>query len=143
MSYRGIGLAARGSYPPALPGYNPDLHELAYDPVLARRRLAESKYGAAAHMPPIIFTESGLADYVPGSANALIDMWQTTLGVSIQVENVEPDKWSDLLHQGYHGQIFVYGWCADYPDPENFADALFHTGSAHNLGKYTNPALDA
>jgi oligopeptide transport system substrate-binding protein len=39
--------------------------------------------------------------------------------------------------------MFDYGWCADYPDPENFADVLFYTGSEQNLGHYSNPALDA
>jgi ABC-type oligopeptide transport system substrate-binding subunit len=31
----------------------------------------------------------------------------------------------------------------DYPDPENFADALFRTGASQNDGKYSNPAVDA
>src|SRR4030065_497488 len=35
------------------------------------------------------------------------------------------------------------GWCADYPDPENFADVLFHSGSTQNNGNYSNPELDA
>jgi ABC-type oligopeptide transport system substrate-binding subunit len=39
--------------------------------------------------------------------------------------------------------LFSGGWCADYPDPENFADVLFHTGSAQNNGGYSNPQLDA
>ena len=39
--------------------------------------------------------------------------------------------------------MFSYGWCADYPDPENFADVLFHSGAQQNLGKYSNPELDA
>ncbi|HND50551.1 MAG TPA: hypothetical protein PLL95_18420, partial [Anaerolineales bacterium] len=34
------------------------------------------------------------------------------------------------------------GWCADYPDPENFADVLFHTGVPQNQGGYSNPELD-
>jgi len=42
-----------------------------------------------------------------------------------------------------HGQIVSYGWCADYPDPENFLDVLYHTGSDFNVAGYTNPTLDA
>ena len=70
-------------------------------------------------------------------------MWQATLGVDIQVENLEPDKYIDELRAGRHGQLFNDGWCADYPDPENFADVLFHTGAEENLGHYANPAVDA
>ena len=29
------------------------------------------------------------------------------------------------------------------PDPENFADVLFHTGAQQNIGNYSNPDLDA
>lgn len=70
-------------------------------------------------------------------------MWQKNLGVTIQLENLEPSKSSDEIHKGHHGQLLFYGWCADYPDPENFADALFHSGAQQNLGHYANPELDA
>jgi ABC-type oligopeptide transport system substrate-binding subunit len=49
----------------------------------------------------------------------------------------------EKIYSGEHGQIFGGGWCADYPDPENFADVLFHSASQQNNGKYSNPALDA
>jgi ABC-type oligopeptide transport system substrate-binding subunit len=39
--------------------------------------------------------------------------------------------------------LFSGGWCADYPDPENFADVLFHSGSDMNNGGYSNSQLDA
>ncbi len=63
--------------------------------------------------------------------------------MKITIENIEPDKYYDRLYAGQHGQLFSGGWCADYPDPENFADVLFHTGAQQNTGKYSNPALDA
>jgi oligopeptide transport system substrate-binding protein len=36
-----------------------------------------------------------------------------------------------------------YGWCADYPDPSNFLDVLFHSGSDLNVSGYTNTEADA
>jgi ABC-type oligopeptide transport system substrate-binding subunit len=69
-------------------------------------------------------------------------MWEQNLGVKINIENLEPDRAKDEIDAGHHGQLLAYGWCADYPDPENFADALFYTGSENNLGHYSNPALD-
>jgi oligopeptide transport system substrate-binding protein len=72
----------------------------------------------------------------------MAQMWQQNLGVTITIENLEPDKFNDLLYSGQHGQLFSGGWCADYPDPENFADVLFHTDAQQNTGKYSNPALD-
>jgi oligopeptide transport system substrate-binding protein len=73
----------------------------------------------------------------------MAQMWQQNLGVTITIENLEPDRYYDLLYSGQHGQLFSNGWCADYPDPENFADVLFHTGAQQNVGKYSNTALDA
>jgi oligopeptide transport system substrate-binding protein len=139
----GVGIVAHGLYPPALPGYDSDFKGLEFDPQLARQRLAESRYGSAEKLPPIVFTSSGFSSDVTPSVAAVADMWQKNLGVTIQVQNVEPDKYQDELHAGRHGQLFSDGWCADYPDPENFADVLFHSGAQQNVGHYSNPSLDA
>lgn len=139
---QGVGLTAHGLYPPALPGYTPTLQGLDFDPDLARRRLSESSYGGADNLPPIVFTSSGFGSDVGPSVSALAQMWQDNLGVTIVIENIEPNVYVDALHDGDHGQLFLSGWCADYPDPENFADALFHSGAQQNLGNYANPELD-
>jgi oligopeptide transport system substrate-binding protein len=143
VALRGESLVARGLYPPALPGHNLNLKGLDFDPELARQRLTESTYAGADNLPPIVFTSSGYASDVDIDVAALIDMWQTHLGVTIQVENLDPNKYYDELHDNHHGQLFSTGWCADYPDPENFADALFHSEAQQNLGHYANPELDA
>jgi oligopeptide transport system substrate-binding protein len=133
---RGIGIPAHGLYPPGLPGYSAGLHGLEFDPALARQRLAESRYGGASKLPPIIFTTRGFGSDVGSSVAALAEMWRDNLGVTIQIENIEPNKAEDELHAGHHGQLLSYGWCADYPDAENFADALFHSTAQQNLGHY-------
>lgn len=138
----GISLPAKGLYPPGLPGYDPNFKGLDFDPTRAQQLLKESSYGSAAKLPPITFTEGGFGTDIYPSTAALAQMWKTTLGVQINVENIEPNRYSTLLHSGVHGQIFTGGWCADYPDPENFADALFHTDASQNNGNYSNPALD-
>ncbi len=143
VALRGVGLPAKGLYPPGLPGYNPDLEGLPYDPARARELLAESKYGGPAGLPPIVFTNGGIGTDVDASVAALAEMWEQNLGVTITIENLEPDRYYDEIYAGNHGQLFQAGWCADYPDPENFADVLFHTGSPQNNGNYSNPELDA
>jgi oligopeptide transport system substrate-binding protein len=136
-------LPARGPQPPGLPGYNTELKGLPYDPEKARQLLAESKYGGVEGLPPIVYTSSGHGSDAGGSVSALAQMWRQNLGITITVENLEPDKYYDLTHAGYHGQLFGGGWCADYPDPENFTDALFHTGAQQNQSHYSNPQVDA
>ncbi len=139
----GAGIAAHGLFPPALPGFDTRLKGLDFNSQLAKQRLAESSYGSAGNLPPIVFTSSGFGSDVDPSVAALADMWQKNLGVTIQVENLEPDKAEDEIHAGRHGQLIADGWCADYPDPENFADVLYHTGAQQNIGHYSNHNLDA
>jgi len=136
----GRALPAIGIFPPGLPGFNIGLQGLPYDPERARRLLAESTY--ANNMPPIVYTDAGIGSYIGADVAALAQMWQQTLGVEITVENLEPNFYIDKIYAGEHGQIFGGGWCADYPDPENFADVLFHSQSAQNNGKYASPKLD-
>jgi len=139
----GHALPAIGPFPPGLPGFNIALTGLPYDPTRARELLKQSKYGGAEGLPPIVFTNSGIGSYVSGDVAALAQMWKLNLGVTITVENIESNFYYDELYSGNHGQLFDGGWCADYPDPENFADILFHTGSQQNNGGYSNPQLDS
>lgn len=140
---QGIGLPAEGLYPPGLPGYNTSLEGLSYNPERARQLLAESKYGSPGGLPTIVFTDAGMSNDANASVAAMAQMWEQNLGVTITIENLDPDKYYDLVFSGHHGQMFDSGWCADYPDPENFADVLFHSGAQHNLGNYSNPEVDA
>jgi oligopeptide transport system substrate-binding protein len=137
----GRALPAIGIYPPGLPGFNIGLKGLPYDPDRARQLLAESKYGK--DLPPIVYTDAGIGSSIGADVAAMAQMWQQVLGVEIMVENLEPNYFYEKVIAGQHGQIFGGGWCADYPDPENFADVLFHSGSTQNTGDYSNPELDA
>jgi oligopeptide transport system substrate-binding protein len=139
----GRALPAIGIFPPGLPGFNLGLKGLPYDPAQARQLLAASKYGGPQGLPPIIFTNSGIGSGIGLDVAAMAQMWKQNLGVTITVENIEPNYYYDKVNAGEHGQLLDQGWCADYPDPENFADVLFHSGSANNNGNYSNPALDA
>jgi oligopeptide transport system substrate-binding protein len=138
----GHALPANGLYPPGLPGFNTALRGLPYDPEQARQLLEQSRYGGPEGLPPIVFTDSGIGTYVGADVAAMAQMWEQNLGVTITVENLEPNFYYDQIYAGNHGQLFSGGWCADYPDPENFADVLFHSGSQQNNGGYSNPALD-
>lgn len=72
----------------------------------------------------------------------LVDMWEEVLGVRVTVEGVDWESYYSRIDSGQYGQILEEGWCADYPDPENFLDLLFHSRSSQNRAHYTNPAFD-
>lgn len=140
---RGRALPAIGPYPPGLPGFDYALEGLPYDPARARELLGQSKYGGVEGLPPIVYTDAGIGSSIGLDVAALAEMWEQNLGVTITVENIEFDYFIEQIYSGNHGQLVSGGWCADYPDPENFADVLFHSGSTQNNGNYSNPELDA
>lgn len=139
----GDNTPAAGLYPPGLPGFSADLQPPASDPEEARRLLGQSAYGAVEALPEIVLTASGGGMGVPPAVALLTSMWEEALGVTVTVEQFDSESFYGQLYAGNHGQIVMTGWCADYPDPENFADILFHSGSPQNFGGYANSELDA
>src|SRR6266498_4806084 len=94
----GHALPASGLYPPGLPGFNLALKGLPYDPAQARQLLAESKYGGPDGLPPIVFSDIGVGSYISGDVAALAEMWQQNLGVTITVENLEPNYYYEEIY---------------------------------------------
>lgn len=138
----GEGIIADGLYPPGLPGYTPDVQPIRFDPEAAVQALRESSYGGPGGLPKIVLTTYGAGGDISFYDGMLIQMWQTVLGVTVTPEGLDSLDFQEQLYSGRHGHIVNAGWCADYPDPENFAD-LFHSLSNQNHGSYSSPELDA
>lgn len=136
-----MGVRADGILPPGFPGYNEGLIGLPYDPQRAKDLIAESKYKDVSNLPTITYTTAGRGD-VSDLVAALVDMWRQNLGVEVQVRQLEPETYFKVLTEE-KDEMFGSGWVADYPDPENFLDILFHSGSEQNEGEYSNPQIDA
>jgi oligopeptide transport system substrate-binding protein len=133
---------ADGILPPGMPGHNEALEGLDYDVEEAEELIAASEYGEVSNLPPITLTVDGYGNNIPSYLGAIIQEWQQNLGVEISVRQVETERLIYNLKQE-KDEMFTLGWIADYPDPHNFLDVLFHTGSEVNIGEYNNPALDA
>lgn len=139
--YLGDAMIADGPLPPGMPGYSGDLTGLRHDPEKASRLMAEAGYGDPAAFPVVTFNTAGYGS-AGAFVTALITMWQETLGVTVEPVLLDPYVYLDELYQGNTGNIFTQGWCADYPDPENFMDVLFHSQSRQNLGGYEDSEVD-
>jgi oligopeptide transport system substrate-binding protein len=135
-------VVANGLYPTGLPGYNPDVTALSYDPERALEAIAESSYGSVDALPEIVYTASGTGGGLHPSDAVLIEMWQEVLGVTVTVEQIDARSYIEKINEGEHGNIFGFSWCADYPDPENFADVNFHSEATMNSSSYSNPEID-
>ena len=65
-----------------------------------------------------------------------------SLGLEVEVQLTE---WATYLLDLGDLRFQMFGglsWIADYPDPENFLDGLFHTDSSNNQTGYSNPEVD-
>ena len=73
-------------------------------------------------------------------AQAVQQMWKQTLGVDIQLENVDFNV--KLAREKAHDfDISRAGWVGDYSDPMTMMD-LFVTGGSFNDSGYSNPKYD-
>ncbi len=137
-----LALPAKGILPPGFPAYNPDRQGFTYDPERARQLLQESKYNDPATFPRITLTVAGgFGASVGLDLEVILESWRQNLGINVEVQQVEFATFlQDLQRKRF--QMFETGWIADYPDPENFLDVFFHTGSVINHSAYSNPEVD-
>ena len=134
---------AYGVLPPGFPGYNADLEGLKYDPDLARQLLSESEYPDAETRPRIVVTVPGTGGSIGLDMEVVIEMWRQELGVEVEIQQVEWATYLQDLNANKFQAFGGSGWQADYPDPQDFLDILFHTDSKQNHTSYSNPELDA
>lgn len=129
--------------PPGFPGYTDDIQGLVYNPDLAREYLAQSQYADPETRPRIIITVPGTGGTIGLDLEVIIEMWKQELGVEVEIQQVE---WATYLEDLDDRKFQAYaglGWSADYPDPQDFLDILFHTESGMNHGSYSNKDVDA
>ena len=134
---------ATGILPPGFPAYNEDLAGYRYDPDKAQQLLRESTYGSAENLPRIILTTAGsFGSSVSLDLEVVLEMWRQNLGIHVEIQQTEFATYLQDLNKRRF-QMFQIGWIADYPDPENFLDILFHGGSSNNHTGINNTALNS
>ena len=127
----------RGLLPPGIPGYSESLRGIPYNPEVARRLLAQSRY--ADDLPEIVFTAVDYDGQPSSMVQFMLDSWKENLGVDVKVDLIPADDYYYGL-ENVAEHLYTYGWVADYPDPENFLDLLLHS-EAHDA-RYVNKRFD-
>lgn len=134
--------AADTIVPPYFPNYeNEDLEGYAYDPEGAKELIAESKYEDVTNLPEVTLYVTGRGGAPSRLIEAVVEMLKQNLGVEVSIQMTE---WATFLMDLAFGQyqMFSLGWIADYPDPYDFLDILFHSQGKLNHTNYTNPEVD-
>jgi len=158
----GRGVTAQGPLPPGIFGY----HEEDYNSYVfersagrlrrkpieeARRLMVQAGYpngmDEAKNKPLVLYFDVAAAgpDAKP-RLNWLRKQFKK-LGVQLVLRTTDYNRFQEKMRKGT-GQMFWWGWNADYPDPENFFFLLYgpHGKTDHggeNASNYNNPEFDA
>jgi len=132
---------AVGVLPPGMPGYTERPFDSEFNIEEAQALIAQSSYGSADALPPLVLAAAG-AGIPDEMTTALADMWVTNLNISLETRLITTNEYEGEL-PNRPGNMFITTWCADYPDPENMLDLLYHSDSSANYGGYTNDEVDA
>ncbi len=132
---------AYGILPPGFPGYSDKVEGYKFDSAKAKEHLAKSKYQSGDKLPRMVVTISGTGGQPGLDLEAIMEMWKTTLGVNVEIQQTDWATFLDDMSKRKF-QLFESGWQADYPDPENFLDVLFYSKSTNNHTLYSNPEVD-
>jgi oligopeptide transport system substrate-binding protein len=140
---RGLGSPTLTWIPPGFPGYDAEENRWGYDPEAALAAIAESSYGSVENLPPITMTFSD----TPRNRTRnewLAAKFKEVLGVDVTLDPVESTTYTNLTKDiATAPQTFILGWCADYPDEQNWLSVYWKTGAFGERIGYSNPDLDA
>ena len=137
--YNGAALAMNGQVTPGVPGFGADLPPLAYDPVRARKLLAEAGYPDGKGLPPIEVTSTApFKDEITYYADQL----KRVLGMPVTVKVVERATHIKAMNAG-EVAFFPWGWTADYPDAMTFLGDCYYSTSPYNRARWKNADYDA
>jgi ABC-type transport system substrate-binding protein len=134
----GRGVVARGVLPPGMPGYDPDISGYAYDPAKARRLLEEA--GVRAGFAPVVWLTSDPTMLVLGQS---IQQDLALVGINLVLKPVAWGPLLDAVREPHTAELFLLGWGADFPDPQNFLEVLFskEQWGANNDTFYYDPKV--
>ena len=105
----------------------------------AKRLLAEAGFPDGKGMPTIELLYNTSENH-RAVAEAIQQMWRTSLGVNIQLLNQEWKVYIDMQHTK-NFTLQRGGWAADYIDPHVFLE-IFETGNGNNDTNWGNPEYD-
>jgi len=143
--YFGQAEPANSLLPPTSWAYDKDLNSQRYDPVLAKKLLAEAGYPQGFQMNIWAMPVQRL--YNPNALKMaeLIQADLAQIGVRAQIVSFEWNTFRRKLRSGEHDSVLI-GWSADNADPDNFLRPLLSCAAAisgSNRANWCDDTYDA
>lgn len=110
------------------------------DAEAAKAALAEAGYPDGEGFPTLQLSFYS-DDNVKKIAEAIAEMWETNLGISVEVTSADWAVFYDAVQSGDY-EVAAMGWSADYVNPMSFLPLLY-TGDVTNNVFYSNEEYDA
>jgi oligopeptide transport system substrate-binding protein len=122
--------------------------DVAKAQALFKQGLQEEGWSSVSQMPPIKLTYATGSPDLANEAAALVQIWQTVLGVSVKLDAIDFNKLlteSEAAYHNPHGlQFWGIAWIADYPDPQDWTTLQFDKDALYNQVNYgQNSSADA
>ena len=158
----GRGISAQGPLPPGIFGHKGEDHNsYVYEKVngqlkrlsidYARSLLDKAGYTGGrdpeTNKPLVLYLDVTATGPDDKARLNWIRKQFSKLGVQLVLRTTDYNRFQDKMRKGT-AQIFMWGWNADYPDPENFLFLLYGENAkvehgGENAANYTNPEFDS
>ena len=139
----GVYPAAPDLLPQGIPGGDPNYKGIPYDPEKAKSLLAAAGFPGGRGLPPLEIYGNEKNPLSEKTVDVLRQMYSQTLGVTVNVRQMELGSMIAAINKNTSVPCFVLGWYADYLDPQDFYSLLLSSQSPENHTGYHNPAFDA
>lgn len=145
-----LGAPTQTWIPPGYPGYDESEDRFPFDAEKAKQILADNGYTVEngvltkdGTQYPIELTFSD----TPRNRTRnewIAAKWKEVLGIDVPLNPVESTTYTALTKDvATAPQTFILGWCADYPDPQNWLSVYWLSSSSFaSRIAYENPAFD-
>jgi len=140
---KGAGIPAYTFIPEGFPGYFEDASQAEFNAEEAKTMLDEvAKSDYPNGLPEIKLT------YSASTRNTTRMQWvqdqmKNNLGLDVKLDPVEPKAYTELTKKlSTTPQMFLLGWCQDYPDPQNWLSLVFRSDTTVGHTGWKNDEFD-
>ncbi|MDX8414428.1 MAG: peptide ABC transporter substrate-binding protein [Mariprofundales bacterium] len=108
-----------------------------FNPKQAQQWLAKAGYPDGKGFPGITLTHN-ISETHAAIAQAIKTMLEHYLHIRVTIKQLDWDSYNHAIKTETATNMFRYGWCADYPDANNWLNDLFNPDTSSNLIHWNN-----